>query len=102
MTEPVRLAEDRTLSVPPGALVKTAYVPLENIRMACRDRMALGDVERAHNRQLQLGDHQAWPPPVGRWEAGTFVLTDGRHAFIAALMLGMPKLLVAWVATPEV
>ena len=65
--------------------------------------MAVGDVENAYRRRLQLGTGQPWPPPIGHWEedeedgAQTFVITDGRHEFTAALMLGYRQILVAWV-----
>jgi hypothetical protein len=94
---PVTLAEDRSLVVLPGQIVRTGYVPIHQIKLACRDRMAVGDVERAHNRQLQLGSAQAWPCPTGQWDGEWFEIRDGRHAYVAALMHGMTHLLVAWV-----
>jgi hypothetical protein len=45
---------------------------------------------------LQLGSQQRWPCPVGHWEGERFVITDGRHQYVAALMLGLEFLLVAW------
>ena len=89
--------QDRSISVPPGHRVVTGYVPIEDVKMACRARMAVGDVESAYRRQLALGDHQAFPPPNGVWEGDRFVLRDGRHAFLSALMLGFTHLLVAWL-----
>ena len=88
--------QDRSISVAPGQRVVTGYVPIEQITMACRARMAVGDVEAAYRKQLALGDHQAFPCPNGRWDGERFILLDGRHAFVAALMLGMTHLLVAW------
>ena len=59
------------------------------------------EVERAYRRQLELGDEQGWPPPTGYWrDDGRFVLTDGRHRYVAALMLGVEYMLVAWVVAP--
>jgi hypothetical protein len=96
--EAVKLAVDRSLAVPPGRRVVTGYVPIHRIRLACRDRMAVGDVEKAHRQQLQLGSYQAWPPPRGYWEGGdVFVIEDGRHAMVAALMIGIEHLFVAWL-----
>lgn len=106
-TRPVDVAEDRTLRVGPGQLVRTGYVPAHRIRLACRARMAVGDVESAYRRRLQLGDSQPWPPPVGRWEEDPedgrrqFVITDGRHEYVAALMLGHRSILVAWLEGEE-
>jgi hypothetical protein len=62
----------------------------------------VGDVDRAFQRRLQHQPDDAWPPPVGEWEddsdgARTFVIHDGRHEFIAALMLGSREILVAWI-----
>lgn len=94
---PVTLSVDRSMAVPPGAIVKTGYVPIDDVVMGCRDPMAIGDVSAARQKRLQLGDHQAWPPPRGYWQGDRFVIEDGRHEYIAALMLGCSTLLVAWV-----
>jgi hypothetical protein len=94
--QPVLLAEDRSLAVAPGATVITGYVSVDVVRLACRARMAVGDVDRAYQRRLQLGDHQPWPCPRGHWEGERFVIVDGRHDFVAALMLGLEYILVAW------
>lgn len=88
--------QDRSISVPPDQRVITGYVPIEQITMACRSRMAVGDVEAAYRKQLALGDHQAFPCPNGRWDGERFIIADGRHCYISALMLGMTHLLVAW------
>lgn len=95
--QPVSIASDRSMLVPPGKVVKTAYVDIWKIRMACRDRMAVGDVAGAYQKLLQLGDNSAWPCPNGVWDGDTFCLHDGRHEYIAALMLGRTHLLVAWI-----
>lgn len=97
MTTAVATPADRSLSIPPGQIVKTGYVEAHRVRLGCRDRMAVGDVEAAYRRQLALGDHQAWPCPVGEWDGETFVIHDGRHAYVAALMIGLTHILVAWV-----
>lgn len=97
IAQPVTFAADRSMAVPPGALVKTDYVAVEDVVLACRERMSVGDVDRAYQKRLQLGDHQSWPPPRGHWQGSRFILEDGRHEFVAVLMLGLPKLLVAWV-----
>lgn len=97
MTEPVMLAADRSIAVPTGAIVKTGYVPIEGVVLACRDQMSMGDLTLAYQKRLQLGDRQSWPPPRGHWSGDRFVIEDGRHEFVAALMLGQSHLLVAWV-----
>jgi hypothetical protein len=101
VSQPVRLAEDRSMVVPRGHVVKTAYVDMGQIRMACRERMTCADVERAYQRHVQLGDAQMWPCPVGQWRDGAFYITDGRHSYVACLLLGLTHLLVAWLAPAE-
>lgn len=97
MSAPQTVALDRTLKIPPGALVRTAWVPHHQVRFACRERMAVGDVEAAYRRLLAAGECGTWPPPTGWWDGDTFVVQDGRHSYIASLMLGHRALLVAWV-----
>lgn len=92
------IAEDRSMFVPSGATVKTAYVAVEAIVLACKDRMAIGDVERAMQRLMSAAPGQPWPCPVGEWRGDRFVISDGRHAAVAALMLGHTHLLVAWIS----
>jgi hypothetical protein len=96
---PVTFATDRSMAVPPGAVVRTAHVPIEDVVLACRDRMAVGDVDRAYQKRLQLGNHHPWPCPRGRWNDSRtrFIVEDGRHEFVASLMLGHPTILVAWI-----
>ena len=103
MSAPVTQAIDRSMRVERGHIVKTAWVSADRVRLACRERMAVGDVERAYQRALGLGDCASWPPPVGYWDCNgdRFVLTDGRHEFIARLMLGQRTILVAWVAKED-
>lgn len=85
--------------MPRGARVVTGYAPIHRIRMASRERLAVGDVERAYRRLLCLpSGAQAWPCPVGYWESiDSYVVVDGRHQYVAALMLGYEWLLVAWM-----
>jgi len=97
MSEPIRIAEGRSMLVTQGARVITGYVPIHKVRLGCRDRMAVGDVEVAYRRQLQLGPSQAWPCPTGEWDGDTFVVHDGRHHTVACLMLGIEHLFVAWL-----
>lgn len=88
---------DRHIEVPAGQAVTTGYVPVHKVKMACRERMAIGDVEEAFRLLLRVRPSQPWPPPVGHWEGETFVIVDGRHTYIAALMLGYEHLFVAWL-----
>lgn len=95
--QPVRIAEDRSLLVPQGKVVRTGYVDVFACRLACRDRMSVGDVDRAYQKLLQCGADQPFPCPNGQWPEEQFVIHDGRHAYVAALMLGWSHLLVAWI-----
>lgn len=97
MTEAVAIAADRSMLVPPGRFVRTGYVDVFKVRHACRERMASGDVDRAFQKVLQLGENGAWPPPRGYWDGDTFVLEDGRHAHIGAVMAGHSHMFVAWL-----
>lgn len=96
MLNPVALAEDRSLAVPPGRLIRTGYVSVWACRFACRERMAIGDMKTAFERRLQLGDHQRWPCPRGEWDGDEFVIIDGRHELLSAIMVGQEHILVAW------
>lgn len=95
--EPIRLAEDRSMLVPPGCIVRTGYVAVEAVTLACRDRMAIGDVKIAFERLLQFGENQPWPCPRGEWSGERFTIVDGRHEYVASLMLGRSHILVAWI-----
>lgn len=92
---------DRALRVQPGWTVETGYVDVFRIRMACRDRMAVGDVGAAYHKALQLGNDEQFPCPTGEWDGDTFVLQDGRHHWISCLMLGKSHMLVSWLAPPR-
>jgi hypothetical protein len=94
---PLFLADDRSIAVPPGWLPVTGYVPIHKIKMVCRERMAIGDLDRAYQKRLQAGENQPWPCPTGKWDDETFLLHDGRHEYIASLMIGYEYLLVTWL-----
>lgn len=94
---PLRIAEDRGIVVPSGGRVLTEYIPIFTVILACRDRMAVGDVERAMQRRMSCSPDQPWPCPVGEWRGDRFAIFDGRHEYVAALMLGVEHLLVAWI-----
>jgi hypothetical protein len=97
VSTPDVFAEDRSMRVGPNQVVVTGWVDVEQVQLACRARMAVGDVDRAFQRVLQRGECGGWPPPVGYWAEGRFVLTDGRHEYLACLMHGHARMFVAWV-----
>lgn len=88
---------DRSLIVKPGQIVRTGYVDVFQCRLACRERMAVGDVDRAYQRVLQRGEDCSWPCPNGHWEGDRFIIEDGRHEWTASVMLGKSHILVAWI-----
>lgn len=86
-----------------GHVVQTGYVDVHEVVVYARGghQLSPATVERAYCRQLELGNDQAWPPLTGYWrDDGRFVQTDGRHRFIAAVMLGVEYVLVAWLVAP--
>jgi hypothetical protein len=90
-------ADDRSLRVPAGKVVKSGYVSVWKCQLANRERMAVGDVAGAFGKLLQLGEDSLHPCPNGHWEGDEFVIHDGRHEYLASLMLGRQTILVAWV-----
>ena len=93
----ILVAEDRSLCVRPGQVVKTAWVDIDACRLGCRALMSPEAVEKKFRRRLNLGDCAPWPPIVGHWEGGRFVVCDGRHDYLAAMMLGHERLFVCWL-----
>lgn len=93
---------DRHLIIQPGQSVTTAWISLELCVIGCRDRMAVGDVENKYRELLQLGGGQYFPPVIGHWrEDGRFVVCDGRHTAVAALMIGRESLFVGWITESD-
>lgn len=83
--------------VPPGSKVITDYILIEQVVLACRDRMDIAAVEKAMQRRMAIAPAQPWPCPVGEWKGDRYHLHDGRHDYLAALALGVSHILVAWV-----
>ena len=88
---------DRSMAIAPGDRVCTGYVDVFRVRLACRERMAVGDIDRAYQRRIQAAPDQPWPCPHGHWDGDTFVIVDGRHEWLACVAIGFAQLLVAWV-----
>ena len=90
--------------VPAGHTVVTGYVEIHQVICLAGSGSQLhpAEIERAYRRQLELEDGQTWPPPTGYWRHDRrFVLTDGRNRYVAALMLGIQHLFVAWLCPPR-
>lgn len=98
----VVVAEDRSMCVQPNQVVRTAWVDIDLCRLSFRLPMSPEAVEKKYRRLLNLGECAPWPPIVGHWEEGRFVVCDGRHDYLAALMIGRDKLFVCWLdAAPQ-
>ena len=93
----VMVAEDRSMCVQPHQVVRTAWVDIDLCKLGCRLPMSPEAVEKKFRRLLNLGDCAPWPPVVGHWEGERFLVDDGRHDYLAALMLGREKLFVCWL-----
>lgn len=88
---------DRSLRITPSEVVHTAWIGIDLCVLGNRSRMSPEAVEKKYRRLLCLGDDAPWPPINGAWENDRFVVHDGRHEFIASLMLGRSRVFVAWV-----
>ncbi|MDT7953498.1 MAG: hypothetical protein RQ966_18505 [Acetobacteraceae bacterium] len=98
----VAVHEDRSLSVRPGQVVRTAWIDIDLCRLGCRVPMAPEAVEKKFRRLLCLGENAAWPPIVGHWDRERFVVCDGRHELLANLMIGRERIFVCWLMPTEV
>lgn len=92
-------AQDRSIAVPPGYTVSTRWIDIDAARLGNRARIAVGDVETAYRKLVCLGDKAPWPCIVGEWSTPDrrFTVLDGRHEYIASLMMGRTKIFVAWL-----
>jgi hypothetical protein len=101
MADPVKVSEDRSLSVPPGKIVRTGYASVWDIKLANRSRMSVGDFKTAYEKRLNCGDNAPFPCPNGYWEGeeftSKFIIMDGRHEWLATVALGYKYILVAWL-----
>jgi hypothetical protein len=93
----VMVAEDRSMCVQPDQIVRTAWIEIDLCKLGCRVPMSPEAVEKKFRRLLNLGDAAPWPPIVGHWEGERFLVDDGRHDYLAALMLGRERLFVCWL-----
>lgn len=96
-TDAASFAVDRSLRVPAGKRIVSGYVSVWKCQLANRARMSVGDVAGAWQKLLQLGEDSLHPCPNGHWEGDEFVIHDGRHEYVAAVMHGRTDILVAWV-----
>jgi len=84
--------------IPAGQVLKTGYVRTADVVFPMTGAaMSITEVKEKITQFTAIKEAQAYPLPVGRWEGGRFLLWDGRHRYIASLMLGREKMLVAWL-----
>jgi hypothetical protein len=93
----VRVAEDRSMCVQPHQVVRTAWVDIDLCKLGCRVPMSPDAVEKKLRRLVNIGDCAPWPPIVGHWNGERFLVDDGRHDYLASLMLGREKVFVCWL-----
>jgi hypothetical protein len=93
----VMVAEDRSMCIQPHQVVRTAWVDIDLCKLGFRLPMSPEAVEKKFRRLLNIGDCAPWPPVVGHWEGQRFLVDDGRHDYLAALMMGRDKLFVCWL-----
>jgi hypothetical protein len=92
----VMVAEERSMCVQPGQIVRTAWVDIDLCKLGTRVPMSPEAVEKEFRRLLNLGDAAPWPPVVGRWQGERFLVDDGSRDYLAAIMLGPERLFVCW------
>ena len=99
----LEVIEDRSMRVQPHEIVCVEWVDIDRCVLGSRVRMNPEAVERKFRKLLQQGEAASWPPIVGHWSGGSdadrarFVVDDGRHELLAALMIGRAQVLVAWI-----
>lgn len=91
------MVEDRSLLVQPNQVVRAEWISIDLCVLGCRVRMNPEAVEKKFRKLLQQGDAASWPPIVGHWEGERFSVDDGRHEFLASLMLGRTRVFVCWM-----
>jgi hypothetical protein len=98
----VMVAEDHSMCVQPHQVVRTAWVDTDLCKLGFRLPMSPEAVEKKFRKLLNIGDCSPWPPIVGHWEGERFIVDDGRHDYLAALMMGRDKLFVCWLDASSV
>lgn len=92
----VTVAMDRSLYVKRNQLVKTAQIDIDCCKLGSRVGMSPEAVEKKYRKLLCQGDDAACQPPIiGHWEGDRFIVQDGRHQYLATLMLGRDQIFVA-------
>lgn len=87
--------------IPEGHILVTGYVPTNEIVFHSECVMSVTDVKEKITQQTHIRGGTAYPVPIGDWRDGRFHLWDGRHRYIAALLLNRKTMLVGWVIRPE-
>lgn len=93
----VKFAIDRSICVQPEQKVVTDWIDIDLCCLGSRTRMSPEAVTEKYRILLQHNEAAIWPPIVGHWENNRFIVDDGRHEYLAWLMLGRKKIFVAWL-----
>lgn len=91
--------DDRHVFIQPDQFIRTDWIDINLCQLGCRERMDAAAVERSTRRYLQADQGQIWPIIVGHWDGKRFAIDDGRHEYLALLILGKDKIFVAWLET---
>lgn len=98
--------DDQVLAMhvcPPGWTEASGYVEMGRITLGDDGRMDPAAVRDKYQSLIHLtptGSHPS-PPMIGYWRGDTFVIVDGRHTFVALVLLGYRTFLVRWRVPPE-
>jgi hypothetical protein len=86
------------ITVPPGKVMRYGYAPHGRIRFESYGGQQWDAVMRHANAIADLGGGmQPADCPTGWWEGDMFVISDGRHRYLALVGLGYRSLLVRWL-----
>jgi hypothetical protein len=91
------MVEDRSFVVQPGQQVAVEWIGIDLCVLGSRLPLTPEAVEKKWRKLLQQDEAASWPPLVGHWSGPRFVIDDGRHEFVAALMRGRVRVLVCWL-----
>lgn len=85
------------MCVQPSQTVCARWIDIDKCKLGSRAQMAPEAVEKKFRKLLQQGECASWPPIVGHWDGDRFQVDDGRHEYLASLMLGRAQVFVCWL-----
>lgn len=90
--------------VPPGYVVRYGYVRFGQVDFANHSGLYKPAIDR-HIETLVAGAAGGGQPmnaPSGFWRDGAFIITHGRHRFLAAVIVGFEHILIRWLEAIQV